>query len=125
MARLAFFIINTFVVVTIVSVTMYSQVSAQVQESKLGTAFSATTWGAGIGIVAGLGLAALETPDTETKGETGDRVRNNVLQGFGAGVLAGLLYGLFEISDIGAQYNVSYLYDTKTKQTLVAYNHKF
>ena len=32
---------------------------------------------------------------------------------------------LFEISDIGAQYNVSYLYDTKTKQTLVAYNHKF
>jgi len=125
MARLAFLIINSFIIVSIVSVTMYSQTYAA-KESKLGTVYSATTWGAGIGIVAGLGIAALETPDTEEKGETSDRVRNNILQGFGAGVLAGLLYGMFEISEIGpavADFDMSY--DINAKKTIVAYNHKF
>jgi hypothetical protein len=125
MARLAFLIINSFIIVSIVSATMYSQAYAT-KESKLGTVYSATTWGAGIGIVAGLGIAALETPDTEEKGETSDRVRNNILQGFGAGVLAGLLYGMFEISEIGpavADFNMSY--DINAKKTIVAYNYKF
>tara|TARA_Y100001949_G_C15911004_1_gene296852 strand:+ start:80 stop:457 length:378 start_codon:yes stop_codon:yes gene_type:complete len=125
MARLAFLIINSFIIVSIVSATMYSQAYAA-KESKLGTVFSATSWGAGIGIVAGMGLAALETPDTEEKGETSDRVRNNILQGFGAGVLAGLLYGMFEISEIGpavAGFDMSY--DINAKKTIVAYNYNF
>jgi hypothetical protein len=125
MARLAFLIINLFIVATIVSATMYSQVYA-VKESKLGTVYSATTWGAGIGIVAGLGIAALETPDTEETGDTSDRLKNNILQGFGGGVLAGLLYGMFEISEIGpavADFDMSY--DINAKKTILAYNHKF
>ena len=125
MARLAFLIINSFIVVSIVSATMYSQVYAA-KESKLGTVYSATTWGAGIGIVAGLGIAALETPDTEEKGDTSNRLKNNILQGFGAGVLAGLLYGMFEISEIGpavADFDMSY--DINAKKTIVAYNYKF
>ena len=125
MARLAFIIINSFIIVSIVSATMYSQAYAT-KESKLGTVYSATTWGAGIGIVAGLGIAALETPDTEEKGETSDRVRNNILQGFGAGALAGLLYGMFEISEIGpAVSSFDMSYDINAKKTIVAYNHKF
>jgi|TARA_Y100001951_G_scaffold86041_1_gene76255 hypothetical protein len=125
MARLAFLIINSFIIVSIVSATMYSQAYAT-KESKLGTVYSATTWGAGIGIVAGLGIAALETPDTEEKGETSDRIKCNVLQGFGAGVLVGLIYGMFEISEIGpavSEFDMSY--DINAKKTIVAYNYKF
>tara|TARA_B100000809_G_C14736952_1_gene387146 strand:+ start:153 stop:530 length:378 start_codon:yes stop_codon:yes gene_type:complete len=125
MARLAFLIINSFIVVSIVSATMYSQAYAT-RESKLGTVFSATTWGASIGLVAGLGVAALETPDTETKGETSERVRNNMVQGFGAGVLAGLLYGMFEISEIGpALTGFDMSHDFNAKKTIVAYNYTF
>ena len=93
------------------------------QESKLGTAFNATIWGAGIGIVSGMGFAALATSDNEELGTTTHRVRNNVVQGFGVGILAGLIFGMFEISEISASYYMSY--DINSKQTRVAYNYKF
>ena len=93
------------------------------QESKLGTAFNATIWGAGIGIVSGLGFASLATSDDEELGTTTNRVRNYSIEGFGVGILAGLIYGMFEISEIGTSYNMSY--DINSKQTRVAYNYKF
>ena len=120
MARIAFLIITC-----IIALSMHKQIYAQQpRQSSLGTVFSATIWGAGIGIVGGLGLAAINTPDEEEESKTGERVRNNIIQGFGFGVLSGLVYGMFEVSDFGGgAYNMSYNYDEK--QTLVTYNHKF
>ena len=46
-----------------------------------------------------------------------------MIQGFGTGILAGLIFGMFEISEIFTSYNV--LYNFNSKQTLVAYNFKF
>ena len=98
-----------------------------VEESKLATAYSATLWGAGIGIVTGLGLAALNTENDESSLITENRIRTNVLQGFGTGVLFGLVYGLFEIS--GFSYGedsefISYI-NPIDEQVLVSYNLKF
>jgi len=98
-----------------------------VKESKLATAYSATLWGAGIGIVTGLGLAALNTENDEDSLVTEDRIRLNVLQGFGTGVLFGLVYGLFEIS--GFSYGedsdfVSYI-NPINDRVLISYNLKF
>ena len=98
-----------------------------VKESKLATAYSATLWGAGIGIVTGLGLAALSTENDEESVITEDRIRTNVLQGFGTGILFGLVFGLFEIS--GFSYGedsefISYI-NPIDEQVLVSYNLKF
>ena len=93
------------------------------QESKLETAFNATIWGAGIGIVSGLGFASLAMSDDEELGTTTNRIRNYSIEGFGVGILAGLIYGMFEISEIFTPYYV--LYNFNSKQTLVAYNFKF
>ena len=46
-----------------------------------------------------------------------------MIQGFGTGILAGLILGMFEISEIFTSYNV--LYNFNSKQTLVTYNFKF
>ena len=98
-----------------------------VKESKLATAYSATLWGAGIGIVTGLGLAALNTKNGEESLITENRIRTNVLQGFGTGIIFGLVYGLFEIS--GYSYGedsdfVSYI-NPINDQVLISYNLKF
>ena len=110
-----------FLIVTCILLINTQGFSAQ--ESKLGTAFNAAIWGAGIGIVSGLGFAALATSDKEEIGTTSNRVRNNMIQGFGTGILARLIFGMFEISEIFTSYNV--LYNFNSKQTLVAYNFKF
>ena len=98
-----------------------------VEESKLATAYSATLWGAGIGIVTGLGLAALNTENNESSLITENRIRTNVLQGFGTGVLFGLVYGLFEISGFSNSADsefVSYI-NPINDQVLISYNLKF
>ena len=115
MARLVLLIVTC---VMLINTQVYAA-----KESKLETAFSATLWGAGIGIVSGLGIAALETSEDEELGTTANRIRNNVVEGFGVGILAGLFYGLFEISEIGTSYYMSY--DIFSKQTVVAYNYNF
>ena len=96
-----------------------------VKESKLATAYSATLWGAGIGVVTGLGLAALSTEDGEKIGQTEDRIRVNILQGFGSGVLFGLVYGLFEISQFGSGAEVTTHFDPLNDQMMFSYNYKF
>ena len=96
-----------------------------VKESNLATAYSATLWGAGIGVVTGLGLAALNTEDGEKIVQTEDRIRVNVLQGFGSGVLFGLVYGLFEISSFGSGAEVTTHFDPLNDQMMVSYNYKF
>ena len=73
--------------------------------------------------MSGLGFAAQATFDKEEIGTTSNRVRNNMIQGFGTGILAGLIFGMFEISEIFTPYYV--LYNFNSKQTLVAYNFKF
>ena len=114
----------TKLIILIVSCLFFTNTQVYAaQESKLGTAFNATIWGAGIGIISGLGIAALETSDKEELGTTTNRVRNNLVQGFGLGILAGLLYGMFEITEFSASYDLSY--DINSEQTLVAYNYKF
>ena len=121
LSRIAFLIVTC-----IIALSMHKQVYAQQpHQSSLGTVFSATIWGAGIGIVGGMGLAAINTPDEEEEAKTGERVRNNIIQGFGFGVLSGLLYGMFEVSDFGDVPNYSMSYNYDEKQTLVTYNHKF
>jgi len=96
-----------------------------VKESNLATAYSETLWGAGIGVVTGLGLAALSTEDGEKIGQTEDRIRVNILQGFGSGVLFGLVYGLFEISSFGSGAEVTTHFDPLNDQIMVSYNYKF
>ena len=78
------------------------------QESKLGTAFNATIWGAGIGIVSGLGLASLATSDDEELGTTTNRVRNYSIEGFGVGILAGLIYGIKQNKNLGYFFEGKY-----------------
>ena len=115
-----------FVLMT-ASFMLVSTSAYAVKESNLATAYSATLWGAGIGIVTGLGLAALNTENDEDSLMTENRIRTNVLQGFGTGVLFGLVYGLFEIS--GFSYGedsefISYI-NPIDEQVLVSYNLKF
>ena len=86
-------------ILTIASLMLISTSAYAVKESKLATAYSATLWGAGIGIITGLGLAALNTENGEESLMTENRIRTNVLQGFGTGILFGLVFGLFEIGD--------------------------
>ena len=70
LSRIAFLIVSC-----IIALSMHKQVYAQQpHQSSLGTVFSATIWGAGIGIVGGLGLAAINTPDDEQEAKTGERV---------------------------------------------------
>ena len=114
-------------ILTIASLMLASTSTHAVEESKLATAYSATLWGAGIGIVTGLGLAALNTENDESSLITENRIRTNVLQGFGTGVLFGLVYGLFEISGFsyGEDSNfVSYI-NPIDEQVLISYNLKF
>jgi|TARA_B110001454_G_C12669371_1_gene413034 hypothetical protein len=96
-----------------------------VKESKLATAYSATLWGAGIGIVTGLGLAALSTENDESSLVTENRIRVNVLQGFGTGIIFGLVYGLFEISGFSNSTDVTTSFNPLSDQVLVSYNIKF
>ncbi len=115
-----------FVLMT-ASFMLVSTSAYAVKESKLATAYSATLWGAGIGIVTGLGLAALNTKNGEESLITENRIRTNVLQGFGTGIIFGLVYGLFEIS--GYSYGedsdfVSYI-NPINDQVLISYNLKF
>ena len=115
-----------FVLMT-ASFMLVSTSAYAVKESNLATAYSATLWGAGIGIVTGLGLAALNTENNESSLITENRIRTNVLQGFGTGVLFGLVYGLFEISGFsyGEDSNfVSYI-NPIDEQVLISYNFKF
>ena len=114
-------------ILTIASLMLASTSAYAVKESKLATAYSATLWGAGIGIITGLGLAALNTENGEESLMTENRIRTNVLQGFGTGILFGLVYGLFEIS--GYSYGedsdfVSYI-NPINDQVLISYNLKF
>ena len=123
MKRVITLIIASF---TLAYICMSTPVYA-VEESKLATAYSATLWGAGIGIVTGLGLAALNTENGEESLITENRIRTNVLQGFGTGIIFGLVYGLFEIS--GFSYGedskfISYI-NPVNDQVLISYNLKF
>jgi len=112
-------------ILTIASVMLASTSAYAVKESKLATAYSATLWGAGIGIVTGLGLAALSTENDEESIITEDRIRVNVLQGFGTGIIFGLVYGLFEISGFSNSTDVTTSFNPLSDQVLVSYNIKF
>ena len=83
--------------IIIASLMLVSTSAYAVKESKLATAYSATLWGAGIGVVTGLGLAALNTENDEDSLVTEDRIRLNVLQGFGTGVY---LYGASKVKNL-------------------------
>ena len=112
-------------ILTIASLMLASTSAYAVKESNLATAYSATLWGAGIGVVTGLGLAALNTEDGEKIVQTEDRIRVNILQGFGSGVLFGLVYGLFEISSFGSGAEVTTHFDPLNDQMMFSYNYKF
>ncbi len=113
--------------IIIASLMLVSTSAYAVKESKLATAYSATLWGAGIGVITGLGFAALNTENDESSLVTENRIRTNVLQGFGTGIIFGLVYGLFEISGFSNSTDsefVSYI-NPINDQVLISYNLKF
>ena len=112
-------------ILTIASLMLASTSAYAVKESKLATAYSATLWGAGIGVVTGLGLAALNTENDEDTLITENRIRTNVLQGFGTGILFGLVFGLFEISGYSNSADVTTSFNPINDQVLISYNLKF